>query len=889
MPKGIVFELCLLNTDLAVQSRQRLRVTLSSGPEICAETNWLSIQKKLQEFCKKRGWCNCKVQYNNGSALEELCDSNSLRRLFELHREALLRDAVELLLYVVPDPTDDTPPSVIDGEEIVLEADQQGSPILLNLRSDVLLGEGGFGQVWRVRDTESQTAYGVKIVKSSLRDGRSQEHMETEISALLKLNHPNIIKVLQHGYILDPVRGRLPAYMMDLGRCSVQDLLETGWHTKAAAEAAQRDMSSALQHFHAAGLGHMDVKPANWLVANKFTGNHGETQLELKLIDAGGAGRLGKDKVTLGIAEYAHPMHHGGAYMYAFFDWYGLHKAIFLLSRAEIDRGLGFRTQMEILQTAGDRLERDKAFVLEAVRQSVFALDCASNILKADKEVVIEAVRRKGDMLKSVWEGFKSDKEVVIEAVRQNGSAIKYASNELKGDKEVVMEAVRQDGSLLLHASQELKGDKEIVLEAVRKYGFALKFASRELQGDTEVVMQAVCQNGLALQYASRELRALGWRHRRFGWRARLKALIMGAVRQDGFDMNLACNTSQSHKKVVMKAVRQNPSALKYAGDKFRNDKEFVMEAVRRNGFAIKYASKELQSDEEVVMEAVREQEAPETREERIARLIAEMQDDWSWGAGEPKAAHDGCIYFAGAPPRRRASTEPLEAPPVPAAPVPPVRSGRAWRAGGSVASSKAAFDEDPDLAALEARLEEGTFLMAKPVRFRPGGCFVRLPGGQEAFLPVEHFSPSTEASTNAVRQAVNKLSRDGKLRVRDIGSDRVSMLKAHEEALRGQELDARRRKMEEGIEKLRENYNPNKVMVGFVSSVQKNGIFVSVIDGLDALIPLKELPSKFLEEDGEVQKPTLAVGQAVQFRIIRYSWQSDGFVATMMPLAARS
>ena len=54
MPKGIVFELCLLNSDLVVQSRQRLRVTLSSGPEICAETNWLSIQKKLQEFCKER-------------------------------------------------------------------------------------------------------------------------------------------------------------------------------------------------------------------------------------------------------------------------------------------------------------------------------------------------------------------------------------------------------------------------------------------------------------------------------------------------------------------------------------------------------------------------------------------------------------------------------------------------------------------------------------------------------------------------------------------------------------------------------------------------------------------------------------------------------------------
>ena len=35
----------------------------------------------------------------------------------------------------------------------------------------------------------------------------------------------------------------------------------------------------------------------------------------------------------------------------------------------------------------------------------------------------------------------------------------------------------------------------------------------------------------------------------------------------------------------------------------------------------------------------------------------------------------------------------------------------------------------------------------------------------------------------------VNKLSRDGKLRVREIGSDQVSMLKAHEEALRGQDM----------------------------------------------------------------------------------------------------
>ena len=629
MPKGIVFELCLLNTDLAVQSRQRLRVTLSSGPEISAETNWLSIQKKLQEFCKKRGWCNCKVQYNNGSALEELRDSNSLRRLFELHREALLRDAVELPLYVVPDPTDDTPPSVIDGKEIVLEVDQQGSPILLNLRSDVLLGEGGFGQVWRVRDTESQAAYGVK---SSLRDARSQKHMKTEIFALLQLNHPNIIKVLQHGYILDPVRGRLPAYMMDLGRCSVQDLLETGWHTKAAAEAAQRDMSSALQHFHAAGLGHMDVKPANWLVANKFTGNHGETQLELKLIDAGGAGRLGKDKVTSFTADYAHPLHRGefpsGFHNYhsglrhflmcvhAFFDWYGLRKAIYVLSSfdseskvhpyrrafqkaaAAVDSDRVFfmdavRENGWVLFYACKTVQNDKDVVMEAVRQTGFALACASEALQGDREVVMEAVRQKGFALQYACVKFRGDKEVVLEAVCQNGLALDFASDELKADEEVVAKAVRQNSRALGYACVKFMSDKDFIMNAVHLNGFALELACDTLQGDKEVVTEAVRQNGTALEYASEDLKGD-------------REVVMEAARQDGHALAYASQELKGDKEVVMQAVRQDGLALLHASEELNGDKEVVMEAVRQDGRFLLYASLALKSDKEVVMEAVR-------------------------------------------------------------------------------------------------------------------------------------------------------------------------------------------------------------------------------------------------------------------------------------------
>ena len=247
----------------------------------------------------------------------------------------------------------------------MFETKEQGSPILLNLQS-------------------GKDHIALKMAHPKPQNPTSQESMEKEMRTLLQLNHPNIIKVVQHGYVLDPVNGRLPAYMMDLGRCSVAALLETGWHTKAAAEAAERDVGSALQHFHSAGLGHMDVKPGNWLVTNKSTGASGEIQLSLKLIDAGGAGRLKIDEVTSFTADYAHPLQMRKAKPFdpcilskveAFFDWYGLKVSIFQLSNCSWDSQDGDLKHEKVLAEASGALAKDKEFTLPAVRQNGRALE----------------------------------------------------------------------------------------------------------------------------------------------------------------------------------------------------------------------------------------------------------------------------------------------------------------------------------------------------------------------------------------------------------------------------------------------------------------------------------------------------------------------------------
>ena len=590
MPWKLVFEVHLLNADLSVKSRQRLRVTLDT-----VEIEWPSIRQKLQDFCEKKGWGNCKVQYLNSTALVELCDPSSLRCYLELHREALLRDTATLPLYLVPDPTDGPSSSTINEEEIVLEVDQEGSPILLTLDSDILLGEGACGKVLRAKDRETGTCYAVKM---SFQDEMSQKHMKTEISTLVALTHPHIVSVLQHGYVLDSASDRLPAYMMDLGLCSVDALLATGWHNKAAAHAAQRDVSSALLHLHSEKLGHMDVKPGNWLVTNKFIAPDGETQLELKLIDAGGAGRLDKDSVTSFTAEYAHPIHRGegsthtiARYAQAFFDWYGLRISIFQLANSDSDR---VWTPEQVLERASETLASDKKFILHAVQQDGFALQFASKELQSDKEVVIKAVRQHGYALRFACDTLKSDREVVMQAIKQRPSSLTVASKTLRNDKELVMEAVRQDGSALEYASKTLRNDKEVVLEAVRQDGSALEYASKTLRNDKEVVLEAVRQDGSALEYADKRLRSD-------------KEFVTKAIREDGCALEHADKALRNDKELVMEAVRQDGSALEYASKTLRNDKEVVLEAVRQDGSALEYASETLQSDKEVVMEAVRQ------------------------------------------------------------------------------------------------------------------------------------------------------------------------------------------------------------------------------------------------------------------------------------------
>lgn len=121
------------------------------------------------------------------------------------------------------------------------------------------LGVGGFGTVWRARDTRLDRLVAVKIPRKVGLDSAEAQQFLREARSAAQLRHANIVPVHEVGregdtiYIVsDYIRGKSLARRLEAGPFSQRD---------AAAIAAK--LADALAHAHAAGVVHRDLKPAN--------------------------------------------------------------------------------------------------------------------------------------------------------------------------------------------------------------------------------------------------------------------------------------------------------------------------------------------------------------------------------------------------------------------------------------------------------------------------------------------------------------------------------------------------------------------------------------------------------------------------------------------------
>lgn len=128
-----------------------------------------------------------------------------------------------------------------------------------------LLGEGGFGAVYRARQKAPiDRVVAVKIIKAGMDTQQVIARFELERRTLALMDHPNIARVLEAGatargrpfFVMELVEGERITEFCDRQRLPIADRL-----------ALFRQVCGAVQHAHQKGIIHRDLKPSNVLVA----------------------------------------------------------------------------------------------------------------------------------------------------------------------------------------------------------------------------------------------------------------------------------------------------------------------------------------------------------------------------------------------------------------------------------------------------------------------------------------------------------------------------------------------------------------------------------------------------------------------------------------------
>lgn len=149
-------------------------------------------------------------------------------------------------------PTRFVPPSI---EEL--------TPLFPQLAVEALIGQGGMGAVYRVRQRDLDRLAALKILPPGVGTNASfAERFSREAKALARLNHPGIVTIYDFGragdlyfFLMEFVDGVHLGQLLRQGRVSVREAL-----------AIVPQICDALQFAHDQGVVHRDIKPENILL-----------------------------------------------------------------------------------------------------------------------------------------------------------------------------------------------------------------------------------------------------------------------------------------------------------------------------------------------------------------------------------------------------------------------------------------------------------------------------------------------------------------------------------------------------------------------------------------------------------------------------------------------
>jgi serine/threonine protein kinase len=205
--------------------------------------------------------------------------------------------------------TFETPAVTVPGRQLPVELEDKGhweKRLRRALGDDYellgMLGAGGFGRVYRVRDLHLEREVALKVLHPLLtQDPSVVERFRREAQLAARLNHPNIVNIYDIAgrsgllwYTMELIEGPSLAQLVDRdGPLPLDQVLRI-----------LREALSALAHAHGSGLVHRDIKPENMLL---------EQDGSLRITDFGlalalrGQGKFGGATSQSGTPQFASP------------------------------------------------------------------------------------------------------------------------------------------------------------------------------------------------------------------------------------------------------------------------------------------------------------------------------------------------------------------------------------------------------------------------------------------------------------------------------------------------------------------------------------------------------------------------------------------------------
>ena len=151
-----------------------------------------------------------------------------------------------------------------------------------NWDKQTILGSGGFGEVILAQSRNCKYLFALKTIELTPQMKKHTELIESEIMALEKVNHENIVQLLE--YKLDPNAGKV---CLALEYCQFGGLFDLfNIFEKEIAYAYFCQLISALDACHSNDIVHRDLKPSNVLLSSTF---------QIKIADFGLASILSND------------------------------------------------------------------------------------------------------------------------------------------------------------------------------------------------------------------------------------------------------------------------------------------------------------------------------------------------------------------------------------------------------------------------------------------------------------------------------------------------------------------------------------------------------------------------------------------------------------------